>query len=696
MGVSLGLLAGWWQRSWLDKLINTVVAIWAAFPITLFAMILILGLGIQRGMSVFIITLCVVGWGEIAQYVRGETIGQKPQLYIEAARSVGARSSDILTRHILPHLLPDVLVLAAMEMGGVLMLLADLGYLNIFLGGGFGADLLGNSRYVFSDVPEWSAMLANVRQWWRSYPWMALFPGMMFFISILAFNLFGEGLRRFLAESRLSLNRFINRYTLIGGLVLLIGSAWAMRSNTPMELYKPQASQFNPALVMQDIRQLSSPAFAGRESGTDSDRKTADYIAQRMEEIGLFPGGSKDTYLQEQINPKFILTETPRLEIAGQNGSPDVSLQYRQDFVERIGNTQAYGEGEGLLVGLILGRGDRVENVVISDQYLSDKILLVREADLASITMRVRVAGMLVITEDAGVMDDKLLSPFYERPNYPIMYVSTAAADRLLSSAASSLADLDKLSRETPADQYAQTSAGASVRESIVGLWGDRRQKNYNVIGYIPGIGSDTVGSHGSAMDSDVVMVSAYYDGPGLGPDGTLYPGANDNASGVATMLEIARVMKAGNFQPKKTVVFVAWSGGERFQGLNVNNAMNAKTGFINLNVESVIQLSGVGGGSGNGIDIDQGTSFRLVTVFQQAARKMGVTTTNRGRGPHFGMFSPPTGDATMNAFLHWDGSDVLAHTKADTPENIDPDKLKKVGQTTTLVVTVLSRETNY
>ncbi len=696
VGVSLGMLAGWWQRSWLDRVINTVVSIWAAFPVTLFAMILILGLGIQRGMSVFIIALCTVGWGEIAQYVRGEVIGQKPQLYVEAARSVGARSSGILTRHILPHLLPDVLVLASMEMGAVLMLLADLGYLNIFMGGGSGADLLGESHYVFSDMPEWSAMLANVRVWWRSYPWMALYPGGMFFLSILAFNLWGEGLRRFLAESRISLNRFINRYTLIGGLVLLVGSAWAMRSVTPMELYKSQARQFDAARAMQDIQELSSPAYRGRESGTDSDRLTADYIAARMQEIGLFPGGTKDTYLQEQINPKFILTETPRLEIAGENGSPDVQLAYRQDFVERISNEQTYGEGEGRLVGLALGQGDRVEPVPLSDQYFFDKILLVRDSDLANLSMRVRVAGLLVVTDEFEIMDLKILSPFYNEPNYPTMYVSTQAADRLLATAGSSLAALDTLSQQTPADQYAQTAEGASIHESILGLWGDHRQKNYNVIGYIPGTGSDTVGRQGRSMDNDVIMVSAYYDGSGMGPDGTLYPGANDNASGVAAMLEIARVMKEGNFQPKKTVIFVAWSGGDRFQGLNVDNAMNAKTGFLNLNVEAVIELSGVGAGAGKGIAIDQGTSFRMVTVFQQAAQKIGVSTTNRGRGPHFNIANWHARRTAMSAIIHWDGSDALAHTKEDTYQTIDPIKLRKAGQTTALAVTVLSRELNY
>ena len=95
-------------------------------------------------------------------------------------------------------------------------LLADLGFLNIFVGGGFRADI-GQSAgmqaivYYFSDVPEWSALLANIRNWWRSYPWLAWYPGVAFFLAILAFNLLGEGLRRFLEESRVNIGRVRGR-----------------------------------------------------------------------------------------------------------------------------------------------------------------------------------------------------------------------------------------------------------------------------------------------------------------------------------------------------------------------------------------------------------------------------------------------------------------------------------------------------
>jgi Zn-dependent M28 family amino/carboxypeptidase len=199
-------------------------------------------------------------------------------------------------------------------------------------------------------------------------------------------------------------------------------------------------------------------------------------------------------------------------------------------------------------------------------------------------------------------------------------------------------------------------------------------------------------------MDSQVIVVSAYYDGLGVGPDGTLYPGANDNGSGVATMLELARVLKQAPYQPKRTVVFVAWTGGERTEGLSVSNVMNAKAGFMSLTVEAVIELSGVGAGDGSEIALEQGSSFRLVQLFQKAAGRLGVSTTTRGRGPHHGMFASRGfgGRSALSLYVSWDGSDRTAHTPEDTLEALDPKKLRQVGQTTLLALTVLSREVEY
>ena len=190
-------------------------------------------------------------------------------------------------------------------------------------------------------------------------------------------------------------------------------------------------------------------------------------------------------------------------------------------------------------------------------------------------------------------------------------------------------------------------------------------QGYYNVIGYIPGTGAQMDRRRGRGLDSQVIMVGAYCDGLGVGPDGTLYPSANDNASGVAAMLEMARLMKESPYQPKKTIVFVAWSGGERQEGLSVKNVMNAKIGFPTLSVESVIELSGLGAGDGKEVALGEGSSYRLTQLYQKAADRLGVATTTRGRGPHFGAQAATAfgGRDALSLYVSWNGSDRTAHT---------------------------------
>ena len=696
IGVLFGLFAGFWENSWLDRIINALIAIWAAFPTTLFAMIFILALGIQRGMSIFIIALCVVGWGEIAQVVRGQVLGQKPLLYIEAARSVGAGVSQVLVKHILPHLIPTVLVLSALEMGGILMLLAELGFLNIFLGGGFRVELLGAGIYSYSDAPEWAALLANIRNWWRSYPWLAWYPGGIFFLAILSFNLWGEGLRRFLDDAKINLANLINRYTALSAVVIIIGLSWLFQSSTPLELYKTQAKEFNAEQAYEHISELSSPMFSGRETGTTGNLLAAEYIAEQMEEIGLFPAGEKNTFLQKLTNPRFHLSQTPVLEMLDNNQSVVQNFTYRKDFVEFIQNI-SWGDKTGPVVGITIREGPHEDALNTRGFDLSGKIAIIREQDLEFIEP-FGISGLMVVSDEQQHYDQKYLFPTTRNNSLPALWITSQTADKLLATANSSLEALAAISSTLGAEDVHITEDGMDVHLSVVGRVGPFEEKYNNVIGYIPGSGSNTGARLGEGLDNQVIIVSAYLDGIGTSPDGTFYPGANDNASGVAEMLEIARVMKNAQFPPKKTVVFVAWSGAERYEGLSINNIMNAKTGFAFLEVESVLELSGVGAGTGDSVLLQKGSSFRLANLYRDASNHLNISLTNRGRGPHYGWGDTFGfgGRTALTAYISWDGSNQFAHTPMDNIESIDIDKLNKSGQLNALVLSVLSRETDY
>ncbi len=705
LGTLLGLLAGWWQGSWLDRLISRAVGVWAAFPLTLFAMIVIQALGIQQGAWVFIVAICLVGWGEIAQMVRGQVLSLKPQPFVEAARVIGASTRRILFYHILPQLFPALITMAVLEMGGVLMLLAELGFLNIFLGGGYQLAIAETGRMMpviarFSDIPEWAALLANIRDWWRSYPWMAWYPGVAFFLTILAFNLWGEGLRGLLAEVHLNLMRLFNRYVLAGLLVIGLVLNWATASTTPLSQYKRVAVQFDAQRALRHIRALSDPAMGGRETGTPGAEFAALYIADQMKAIGLLPAGDNNTYIQTLANPRYHLTQTPRLEILDAQGRSLLSFVYRQDFAERLVPHACAGVAQGRVIGVTTGpllEESPTDPYGLNRRNLREYILLMREEDFERLPPQV-AAGILVISEDARNLQRRFLYPQTLRGlcRQPIMWISPQAAEVLLATAGSTLADYYASAAGLRAGEVALTSPGAMVQMQVLPTLDSEVDGNYyNVIGYLPGSGSEVQVPGGLNLDHYVIMVSAYYDGLGVGPDGTLYPGANDNASGVAALLELARLLKESPYPPKRTVVFVAWAGGERGEGLSVVNVMNAKTGFSSLTVEAVLELSGVAAGTGKHMLLGEGSSYRLVRLFQRAASRLGVGLTTRGRGPHadlpvqagFG------GRSALTAYISWDGADQWAHTPQDDLNSIDPERLRKVGQTTALSLLMLSRE---
>jgi ABC-type dipeptide/oligopeptide/nickel transport system permease component len=688
LGMVLGVLAGWWQNGWLDRLVRGAIAIWAAFPVTLFAMIVILALGIQKGMWVFVVAICVVGWGEIAQFMREQVMSLKPLLFVEAARAVGARPTRILRWHILPHLFAPLLVLAILEMGGVLMLLAELGFLNIFLGGGFKLEITSDYIFFFSDVPEWGALLANIHRWWRAYPWIAWYPGLAFFAAILAFNLWGEGMRHWLDETRLNVARLANRYTLLAVGVLAAGLGWSLHSSTPIELYKSQAARFDPQAVRQDITALSSPEFSGRESGTWGAKLAAEYIASRMREIGVQPAGENNAYFQSIPADYFHLSQVPRLEIVG--SSPVEALVYQQDFVEYA--YPSYGWGKGEVVGLAFGPPITTNG---QDAYLSgklslqDKVVLVHEANTKYVDFQAP-AGVLVVSESAELFRRRHLTPRVRRGDYvPAFYITPQAADRLLA-ASGGLAHMDAFASSLQAGQVTPIAQGVWVRMAIEGTLGPEKQCE-NVIGFIPGSGASMTTQRGRGLDSQVILVSANYDGLGVGPDGHLYPSANHNASGVAVMLELARVLVEGPYTPIRTVVFVARCDGERGGELDVRKIMSAKQGFNTLAVESVIELEGVGAGSGQGLAIKETSAPHLSQLAWDAAGRM-----------HANVASDPTEAGASRARypwtiqLSWAGADPTAYTPDDSPARIDVEKLRQVGQTTTLVLTLISRELEY
>ncbi|QZN97225.1 glutathione ABC transporter permease GsiD [Symbiopectobacterium purcellii] len=176
IGTLLGLVAGYYEGGW-DRLIMRMCDVLFAFPGILLAIAVVAVMG--SGMANVIFAVAIFSIPAFARLVRGNTLVLKQQTYVESARSLGASDSTILLRHILPGTFSSIVVYFSMRVGMSIITAASLSFL------GLGAQ---------PPTPEWGAMLNEARADMVMAPHVALFPSLAIFLTVLAFNVLGDGL----------------------------------------------------------------------------------------------------------------------------------------------------------------------------------------------------------------------------------------------------------------------------------------------------------------------------------------------------------------------------------------------------------------------------------------------------------------------------------------------------------------------
>ncbi|MBN7121657.1 MULTISPECIES: glutathione ABC transporter permease GsiD [Erwiniaceae] len=177
IGTLLGLLAGYYE-GWWDRIIMRISDVLFAFPGILLALAVVAILG--TGMSNVIVAVAIFSIPAFARLVRGNTLVLKHMTFIESARSIGASDFTIIMRHILPGTISSIVVYFTMRIGTSIITAASLSFL------GLGAQ---------PPTPEWGAMLNEARADMVMAPHVAIFPSLAIFLTVLAFNLLGDGLR---------------------------------------------------------------------------------------------------------------------------------------------------------------------------------------------------------------------------------------------------------------------------------------------------------------------------------------------------------------------------------------------------------------------------------------------------------------------------------------------------------------------
>jgi len=194
LGVIIGLSAGWFSGK-TGRFLNSLIQVALALPVLLVALGAIAIVGVEFGIWAFIIGLSLTGWVDTALQVREQTRIVKNQVYVEAASAIGASNQQILSGHILKQIAPMLLMLFAFEVSSTMMLTAGLGFLGYYIGGDVWVETDDFVARRISGSPELGQMLAT--SWLTlTKPWAMVVVGTTVFLTVLGFNLIGEGFRQ--------------------------------------------------------------------------------------------------------------------------------------------------------------------------------------------------------------------------------------------------------------------------------------------------------------------------------------------------------------------------------------------------------------------------------------------------------------------------------------------------------------------
>lgn len=177
IGTFMGILAGYFG-GWVDTVIMRIADMMIAFPGLVLALAVagILGASVRNA----VIAISLVSWTKYARLARSLVLKIRNRDYVAAAIVTGSKTPYMLLKYMLPNVLPTLVITAATDIGSMMLELAGLSFL------GFGAK---------PPTPEWGLMLSEGRAYMQSAPWLMVYPGLAIFITVVVFNMLGDGLR---------------------------------------------------------------------------------------------------------------------------------------------------------------------------------------------------------------------------------------------------------------------------------------------------------------------------------------------------------------------------------------------------------------------------------------------------------------------------------------------------------------------
>ncbi|MBT3337901.1 MAG: M20/M25/M40 family metallo-hydrolase [Anaerolineae bacterium] len=335
------------------------------------------------------------------------------------------------------------------------------------------------------------------------------------------------------------------------------------------------AKAFDEERALTHIDYLTSPELAGRQAGSPGSDLAATYITEKFAEYGL--------EVAEQIFPvtyQYYL-ETPQMNIVLQSGEAQEAFVYRKDFL-MLQAVDTVGALSGELVWIMDADYTSMD---LDDNIAVRKPTGTIDEEIAQATAH-GASALLLVGDRSNIRDlnaKYLVRTLPSEGAIPVLELTREGFRRLL-----------EMSSESIASLYSAPPAlflGMDMSLKIA-LNEDTAAEAANIFGFLPS--SDPI------LGSEIILVGAHYDHVGDDPE-QRYSGANDNASGVATMLEIARLWQETGYRPERSVLFVAWGAqelGELGSRYYVENPL-----YPLDEVVALLQLDAVAGGGAFHLD---------------------------------------------------------------------------------------------
>lgn len=446
---------------------------------------------------------------------------------------------------------------------------------------------------------------------------------------------------------------------------------------TPAPAAAASAPDVDGQRALEHLRFFVAREQGGRYTGSPGYDNAARYMADQLATVGVEPWGDGGTFFHRFRMPIVDLAATP---VLARTSPTPRAFRHRMDFTERVGGTFGSGTGEGELVFIGSGVTSGASDFDAVD--VRGKVALVitggRQDPARELVARGAVAAIYVTS--GTLLRFSYISRF-DGTTLPGIVVTQSAADDLIASSGRRTSDLirqvqDQTSRlgSSPPPPSPAFALGDRVRVSVP-LTAVRDVEAANVVGLIRGTDADAA--------KRAVVVGGHLDGIGTDPDGTLFQGANDNASGPAVTIEVARALVARRSELRHSVIVVAFAGeeegavgSERFveSFSAIPGRRETVIGYINLDVV------GCCGGT-----VSASTeSDALVERVQKAAERLGLPFSRGGRGGSDQTSFDRRG--IPGTLLNWAEFRTI-HTVDDTIDKITAERLRTIGRVAALVV---------